>query len=373
MSKQKQTRKRRTFPLEPFKMCLDFAVELNRFGAGNKVRRLSLFDHINKSPDSGTSRRMITNCGKYGLTKGSYGAEFLELTPKGKIATGDEIPALDKTKMQIELAITSHEIYNQLYESFNGNKMPSNQVLIDFVKERLEDIEEKEAEKVVTTFIQNSEELELIKTISGAQRLVKIGHALENLPSESQNGMRSSPTKDLVQVDHNGQIDTYSEIEDVCFYITPIGDEHSEERKHSDLFLESIITPALDKVGLKVVRADKISKPGTITKQIIENIFKAKLVIADLSFHNPNVFYELALRHAARLPTVQLIRKADKIPFDLSSYRTITIDTTDIYSLVPKLDFYRMEVAVQVDEVLKDPDTTDNPVINVFPNLKMKI
>src|SRR5262245_13665822 len=74
----------------------------------------------------------------------------------------------------------------------------------------------------------------------------------------------------------------------VCFYITPIGSEESEERKHSDLFLNAIVEPALKDQGLKVIRADQIGASGMITSQILEHILKARLVIVDLSFHNPN-------------------------------------------------------------------------------------
>jgi hypothetical protein len=46
-----------------------------------------------------------------------------------------------------------------------------------------------------------------------------------------------------------------------------------------------IIEPALKEFGLRVVRADQMGKPGLIGKQVIEHILKARLVIADLSFH----------------------------------------------------------------------------------------
>jgi hypothetical protein len=82
----------------------------------------------------------------------------------------------------------------------------------------------------------------------------------------------------------------------ICFYITPIGEEGSEARSHADLFLGSTIEPALEEFDLRVIRADKIGAAGMISRQVIEHIMRARLVIADLSFHNPNVFYELALR-----------------------------------------------------------------------------
>ena len=118
---------------------------------------------------------------------------------------------------------------------------------------------------------------------------------------------------------------------------------------------------------MQLVRADAIGKPGMITAQIIEHITLAPLVIADLSFHNPNVFYELALRHAVRKPIVQLIRAADKLPFDISQFRTIVIDTTDIYTLVPQLDTYRAEIASQIRRTLAESDQTENPLSMFYP------
>jgi hypothetical protein len=124
---------------------------------------------------------------------------------------------------------------------------------------------------------------------------------------------------------------------------------------------------------LKVVRADSIDKPGIITRQIIEYIMRSRLVIADLSFHNPNVFYELALRHAVKLPIVQLIRISAKVPFDVNQMRTIQIDTTDIYSLVPKIEFYRAEIANQVRRALEVDHIVDTPISTYFPNMSVTL
>jgi hypothetical protein len=137
--------------------------------------------------------------------------------------------------------------------------------------------------------------------------------------------------------------------------------------------LGSIVEPALESFNLTVVRADKIDKPGMITKQIMDYLVRAKLVVADLSFHNPNVFYELAIRHAMRLPTVQIIRKDDRIPFDVNQARTIEIDCTDIYTFVPQIETYRAAIANQVRRVLEDPDAADNPVSIFYPSLRTSI
>jgi hypothetical protein len=141
-------------------------------------------------------------------------------------------------------------------------------------------------------------------------------------------------------------------------------------RKHSDLFLGSIVEPAVEPFKLNVIRADAIDKPGVITKQIIEYLLRSRLVIVDLSHHNPNVFYELAIRHMMRLPVVQIIRLADKVPFDINQMRTVIIDDSDIYSLVPKTESYRSEIATQIRRALDDPDSVDNPITTYYPALK---
>ena len=224
------------------------------------------------------------------------------------------------------------------------------------------------------TFIVNLRYIGLLRTLSGAERIVTVEHLLDSLPSSS-NQVTLSPAG-VAPPSHNrasGALVTaeHAQFESTCFYVTPIGEEGSEQRRHSDLFLGSIVEPALEQFQLKVVRADAIDKPGTITRQIIDYLLKSRLVIVDLSFHNPNVFYELALRHAMRLPVVQLIRSADRVPFDLNQVRTIRIDTSDIYALVPKIDTYRSEIASQVRRALDDPDSVDNPITTYYPSLRM--
>lgn len=122
-----------------------------------------------------------------------------------------------------------------------------------------------------------------------------------------------------------------------CFVVSPIGDDSTPERakqkKHANTVLKSFIKPALKGLIDEVVRADEISEPGDINRQVLERLANDDLVVADLSFHNPNVFYELAIRHMLGKPYVQIIHKDEKIPFDIGSKRTIKFDPGDIDSL----------------------------------------
>ena len=80
VSAARRGRSNRPFPAVPFTEAHEFAKQIYDFGSGQPVRRLSLFDHLQRTPDSGPSRQLITNANKYGLLKGSYASEHLELT-----------------------------------------------------------------------------------------------------------------------------------------------------------------------------------------------------------------------------------------------------------------------------------------------------
>lgn len=116
------------------------------------------------------------------------------------------------------------------------------------------------------------------------------------------------------------------ETDDVCFVISPIGAADSPERKKADDLLKYIVRPVVQNHGLKVERADTIDVPGTITRQIIEYLVEAPIVIADLTDSNANVFYELAVRHAAKKPVVHMIANGQRIPFDVAPTRAIFYD-----------------------------------------------
>jgi|LakMenEpi03Aug12_release.lakeMendotaPanAssembly.Ray.scaffolds.fasta_scaffold184561_2 hypothetical protein len=144
-----------------------------------------------------------------------------------------------------------------------------------------------------------------------------------------------------------------------CFIISPIGSEESSARRRADKVLRHIISPAVEARGYTPVRADKISKPGMITSQIIQHILNDPLVIADLTGSNANVYYELALRHAISLPIVQLIEKGERLPFDVHGMRTIFIDHTDLDSAEQARD----KIGEQIDSVVDGPqDHVETPI-----------
>jgi len=113
-----------------------------------------------------------------------------------------------------------------------------------------------------------------------------------------------------------------------CFVICPFGPENSDIRKQSDLVFEELIKPALNEKGYdEPYRTIDNAQPGAINTQIITELYEADLVIADLSGSNPNVFYELALRHSVGKPFIHISDNPENIPFDIHGISVIQIKT----------------------------------------------
>lgn len=146
--------------------------------------------------------------------------------------------------------------------------------------------------------------------------------------------------------------------EKICFVIAPIGTENSETRKRSDQVFRHIIEPVAKEHGYKAMRADQMSKPGSITTQIVDQILNAELVVADLTGHNANVLYELAIRHVVRKPVVQMIQSGEGLPFDIAAQRTIQLDHKDLDSV----EAAKIELSKQITSVEKDVTQVDSPV-----------
>jgi hypothetical protein len=126
-----------------------------------------------------------------------------------------------------------------------------------------------------------------------------------------------------------------------CFVIAPIGAAGSDTRKRSDKVLRHIFRSALEE-NYTVTRADEIDEAGMITSQILRAVQDSHLVVADLTETNPNVLYELAVRHAIEKPVIHVIEpRLSKIPFDIAGFRTIEFDITDPDSIEIAVDKLR--------------------------------
>jgi hypothetical protein len=118
-------------------------------------------------------------------------------------------------------------------------------------------------------------------------------------------------------------------------------------------YYEKIFKPAIEKTGLHAVRADaEIFATGKIIDQVWRGINAAKVLVAELTTRNANVFYELGLAHALNKPVVLVSSNESDVPFDLQHIRVIYYDVSDPFwgnKLIEK-------VAENILSALKNPE-----------------
>lgn len=153
-----------------------------------------------------------------------------------------------------------------------------------------------------------------------------------------------------------------------AFVVMPIKKVGSDEHQHYRALYEEILKPTLEAAGFSVQRVDDVQKTGAITKDIILRLADADLVVADLTDLNPNVFYELGVRHALRrVGTVMIIDelRTTDIPFDLSAYRVIMFK-----SVLNGIGRLRAELTAYASSFgANGAEKRDNPVHDWLPVL----
>ena len=133
------------------------------------------------------------------------------------------------------------------------------------------------------------------------------------------------------------------------------------ERVHAEL-----IAPALEQVERVGQTTGEILDSGNIREDMFSLILEADVVIADISVHNANVFYELGIRHAFRKRTTIMIRAdvtADRPPFDIATDRYVQYRLDDLAGSVDAL-----VASLRASEASDRP--TDSPVFQLLPALE---
>jgi tetratricopeptide (TPR) repeat protein len=116
----------------------------------------------------------------------------------------------------------------------------------------------------------------------------------------------------------------------LCFVLMPFGtkrDPTGGPDINFDSVYEQAIRPAIEAAGMDPIRADEELTGGIIQKPMFERLLLCEFALADLTTANPNVFYELGVRHAARpATTLAIFAKRQSLPFDIAYLRSLPYD-----------------------------------------------
>lgn len=140
-----------------------------------------------------------------------------------------------------------------------------------------------------------------------------------------------------------------------CFVIMPFSTSPSHSEDEWTEIFEKFFNPAWNKFKIGCYRT-KVPR-GSITKDIIEKLYSASVVFADLTDSNPNVLYELGVRHSFKKPSVMVKAKGSKIPFDVNDYNVFE------YEYTPKgLEDLENHINTVIQDIKKYPNKSDNSV-----------
>ncbi len=266
-------------------------------------------------------------------------------------------------------AVMTPVILSRFFTDYNASPFPGEEH-IGNILERRYGVPRERIDEAKLLIKENGEFAGLLEKQPNGSLLVRLDPQSTGIPRPQAQESSQDPA---TSSDLNSNAPTIS-FETICFVITPIGEDDSGERRHANMILKSVIEPVVTELGLVARRADQIERSGLITRQIFEYLAKARICVADLSFNNPNAFYELGIRHMCKLPTVQIIRKGDKIPFDVSQGRTIKIDMTDVYSVMDSVESAKKELHQHFKHCLSNEyKGEDNPVNTYLPGLEVRV
>jgi hypothetical protein len=207
-------------------------------------------------------------------------------------------------------AVLKAPVISDVYKHYRGENLPDRKffenALVDTFKIPVEKVSE-----FIEIFIDSLTKAKLIENIGEKQRIVDIS------------AERNSPTVDTsIEFKKLSKAASISAT-DTCFVMMPFASPLGE-------YYSKIYEPAIQKAGLKAVRADDdIFGTGKIIDQIWNGINSAKVLIAELTSRNPNVYYELGLAHALKKPVVLVCSNEMDVPFDLKHIRVIYYDMYD--------------------------------------------
>lgn len=229
-------------------------------------------------------------------------------------------------------AVMSAPDISEIYQHYRGENLPDDQFLRNTVVETYK-VPADSFQEFKQVFLESLETAELITRHGEKIRITDVASGDAAAPTQSDR------LKKLEKTTNVGANDT-------CFvmqpFAAPLGD-----------YYEKIYRPAIEKAGLRPVRADaEIFATGKIMDQVWYGINTAKVLVAELTTRNPNVFYELGLAHAMKKPVVLVSAREEDVPFDLQHIRVIYYDMSDPFwgnKLIEK-------VAENILSAIQNPD-----------------
>ena len=221
---------------------------------------------------------------------------------------------------------------SKVYNHYRGENLPDRKFFDNALTEKF-GIPTDKLEEFTSIFQETLADAKLLDQHNNKVRILDISDA--GMGSEAADERIKQLGKDVKAV-----------ASDRCFVMMPYAPPHGD-------YYSKVYEPAIKKAGLTAVRADAdLFGTGKIMDQIWAGINSAKVLVAELTTRNPNVYYELGLAHALEKPVVLISSNEEDVPFDLQHIRVIYYDVMDPFWGQKLLD----KVAENILSAIKNPE-----------------
>lgn len=304
------TSKQWTFPKNTLEDAIRIPKSIEEKNAGNPMRAADLTKAVGfKRANDWRFLDLLRSANQYGLVSGSGQTALVRMEKLGQDII---MPASPRQRQKAMLAAFNNvPDFKSVADFYGDKKIPEDEFFLNTLTREF-NIPRDRVEAFSQVFLSNLDYLRAfavpskeIPTADSAE--IKLGgDELEKAGVE-----RTIAKQPRVR-----------EFLDTCFVMMPFG-------AWFDIYYQDIYVPAIREAGFEPIRADELFSTGSVVEQIWEQIQKAKVLLADLTGRNANVFYELGLAHAARKPVVFTAPQVEDVPFDLRHLRVIIYEVRE--------------------------------------------
>lgn len=298
-----------TFPKQSLEDTVAVAQAIEEKFAGKPTPASEFVKSVGfRQADDWRFQELMRSANMYGIVKWNGVKGDVEPTQLGS----DIVTPSDPAQRQAALAraFENVDLFKRVAEHYKGKRIPEDEFFGNTLIRHFE-VTRDRVENFISVFTEN---LNYLKAFAADRSAPNSGQGAATLKVEIK------PTSGGARLLSEQTVDSQPrEYLDTCFILMPFGDWY-------DRYYKEIYIPATKEAGFEPVRADGLFSSGAVMEQIWEQIRKSKVLLADLTGKNANVFYELGLAHADSKPVVLVTGNLEDVPFDLRHLRVVVYD-----------------------------------------------
>jgi len=297
------------FPRHTLEDAIKVPQALEEKNAGKPVEAAELVKWVGfRKANDWRFLNLLRTANAYGLVLGSGAAAIVEMDKIGSDLVAPS--SADQRQKALLAAFNNVDLFKRVVQYYENKRIPEDEYFGNTLAREFF-VPRDRVETFIAVFNKN---LEFLKAFAVDREGKPVVKTISGKPDVKVQIAETKPDPD--------QTESIREFLDDCFVMMPFG-------TWFDRYYKEVYFPAIKDAGFEPVRADDLFHTGSVMEQIWDQIQKAKVLLAELTGKNANVFYELGLAHALAKPVVFVTASIDDVPFDLRHLRGITYDVRE--------------------------------------------